>query len=97
MNGEEAMVAFRGSDTRVSLTPDQISHLFERFNRLDKLCSRAFGGSGIGPKIAQLLAQTMGGANWVESAGLDQGSSCTLTSLGSCVKCLSKRIFLIES
>jgi len=78
VNGEEAMVAFRGSDTGVSLTPDQISHLFERYNRLDKSCSRAFGGSGIGLKIAQSLTQTMGGAIWVESAGLGQGSSCTL-------------------
>jgi signal transduction histidine kinase len=81
VNGEDAMVAFRSSDPRVGLTPDQISHLLERFYRVDKSCSRAFGGSGIGLKIAQSLTQTMGGAIWVEGAALGQGSSCTLILL----------------
>ena len=76
---EEAMVAFRISDTGVGLSPEQIAHIFERFYRVDKSRSRAFGGSGIGLTIAQSLAQAMGGEIRVESAGLGQGSSFTLT------------------
>ena len=76
---EEDMVAFRISDTGVGLTPDHISHLFERFYRVDRSRSRAFGGSGIGLTIAQSLALAMGGEIRAESAGLGQGSSFTLT------------------
>ena len=76
---EEDMVAFRVSDTGIGLTPDSIAHLFERFYRVDRSRSRAFGGSGIGLTIAQSLAQAMGGEIRVESAGPGQGSSFTLT------------------
>jgi signal transduction histidine kinase len=73
------MVAFQISDTGVGLTPDHMSHLFERFYRVDKSRSRALGGSGIGLTIAGSLAQAMGGQVRVESAGPGQGSSFTLT------------------
>jgi two-component system sensor histidine kinase BaeS len=76
---EDAMVAFRVSDSGVGLSQEQLSHIFERFYRVDKSRSRAFGGSGIGLTIAQSLAQAMGGEIRVESAGLGQGSSFALT------------------
>jgi two-component system sensor histidine kinase BaeS len=72
-------IAFRISDTGVGLSPEQLAHIFERFYRVDKSRSRAFGGSGIGLTIAQSLAQAIGGEIRVESAGLGQGSSFTLT------------------
>jgi len=76
---EEDMVAFQVIDSGVGLTPEQLSHIFERFYRVDKSRSRALGGSGIGLTIAQSLAQAMQGDIHVESAGLGQGSSFTLT------------------
>ncbi len=76
---EEDTVAFRVTDTGVGLTQEQLAHIFERFYRVDKSRARAFGGSGIGLTIAQSLAQAMGGGIRVESVGLDQGSSFTLT------------------
>ena len=76
---EDTMVAFRVNDTGVGLSPEQLAHIFERFYRVDKSRSRAFGGSGIGLTIARSLAQAMGGEIRVESAGLGQGSSFTLT------------------
>jgi len=76
---EGTMVTFRITDSGVGLTPEQLSHIFERFYRVDKSRSRALGGSGIGLTIAQSLAQAMGGEIQVESAGLGQGSSFTLT------------------
>ena len=53
---QEDTVAFRVSDTGIGLTPEQCSHIFERFYRVDKSHSRAFGGSGIDLTIAQSLA-----------------------------------------
>jgi len=76
---EGAAVAFRITDSGVGLTPDQLAHIFERFYRVDKSRSRAFGGSGIGLTIAQSLAQAMGGEIRAESPGLGRGSSFTLT------------------
>ncbi len=76
---EEDKVAFRVNDTGVGLTSEQLAHIFERFYRVDKSRSRAFGGSGIGLTIARSLAQAMGGEIRAESAGLGQGSSFTLT------------------
>ena len=76
---EEDKVAFRVSDTGIGLTPEQLTHIFERFYRVDKARSRALGGSGIGLTIALSLAQAMGGDIQVTSAGLGQGSSFTLT------------------
>jgi two-component system sensor histidine kinase BaeS len=76
---EEDTVAFRVTDTGVGLTQEQLAHIFERFYRVDKSRSRAFGGSGIGLTIAQSLAQAMRGGIRGESAGLGQGSSFTLT------------------
>jgi two-component system sensor histidine kinase BaeS len=76
---EEGRVAFRVTDTGVGLTKEQLTHIFERFYRVDKSRSRAFGGSGIGLTIAQSLAQAMGGEIRAESAGLGQGSSFILT------------------
>jgi histidine kinase len=79
VNCEAGMIAFRVSDSGVGLSPEQIAHIFERFYRVDKSRSRAFGGSGIGLTIAQSLAQAMGGEIRAESTGLGQGSSFTLT------------------
>jgi len=76
---EEAKVALRVTDSGVGLTPEQLAHIFERFYRVDKSRSRAFGGSGIGLTIAQSLAQAMGGEIRAESAGPGQGSSFILT------------------
>lgn len=75
----ENMVAFQVTDTGIGLTPEQRSHIFERFYRVDKSRARASGGSGIGLTIALSLAQAMGGNLQVASTGLDQGSRFTLT------------------
>lgn len=76
---EEGKVAFRVSDTGVGLSPEQLTHIFERFYRVDKSRVRTPGGSGIGLTIALSLAQAMGGNIQAESAGLGQGSRFTLT------------------
>lgn len=75
----EDQLAFCITDTGVGLTQEQLTHIFERFYRVDTSRSRAFGGSGIGLTIAQSLVQAMGGDIHGASPGLGQGSSFTFT------------------
>jgi signal transduction histidine kinase len=58
---EDTAVAFRVTDTGLGLSPEHLAHIFERFYRVDKSRSRAYGGSGIGLTIAASLAQAMVG------------------------------------
>jgi signal transduction histidine kinase len=49
------------SDTGVGIPPEELSHVFERFYRVDKARTRSEGGAGLGLAIAQRIAQVHGG------------------------------------
>jgi signal transduction histidine kinase len=66
-------------DTGIGLTTEQLSHVFERFYRVDKSRSRAGGGSGIGLTIARHLVEAHHGHLTATSPGPDQGSTFTVT------------------
>ncbi len=59
-------VHLRVADTGRGMTPDQLNHLFEPFNRLGAE-GTAIEGSGIGLTIARTLVERMGGQIGVQS------------------------------
>lgn len=65
-------------DTGMGIPEDAISHLFERFFRVDKARSRQSGGSGLGLAIVRAIVQRNRGDIQVTSA-LDQGSCFTVS------------------
>lgn len=69
-------VLFAVSDTGAGLSPEQVSHLFEPFNRLGAENSSA-QGTGIGLVLCRHLAQAMGGRIEVSSVP-GTGSTFTL-------------------
>jgi signal transduction histidine kinase len=63
------------SDTGIGIAPEHLTHIFDRFYRVDKSRSRRAGsGSGIGLTIARSLIEAHGGSLWAQSAGPGQGS-----------------------
>ncbi|MBI1256430.1 MAG: HAMP domain-containing protein [Chloroflexi bacterium] len=76
---EPKALRFSIQDTGIGLAPQDIERIFQRFYRVDKSRSRAFGGSGIGLTIARHLAEAQGGGLSAESPGLRQGSTFHFT------------------
>lgn len=66
------------SDTGVGIATEHLSHLGERFYRVDKARSREAGGTGLGLSIAQRIASLHGGYLTLSSVP-EQGTTATLT------------------
>jgi two-component system sensor histidine kinase RpfC len=66
------------SDTGIGMDPEEMSHIFSRFEQADLGYARPYSGAGLGLNIANELTALMGGAIDVKSAK-GEGSCFTLT------------------
>ncbi len=66
------------ADTGMGIPPEALSHIFERFYRVDKARSRQSGGSGLGLAIVRAIVNRNKGEIQVDSAP-GQGTTFTVT------------------
>jgi signal transduction histidine kinase len=66
-------------DTGIGIPPEDIDRVFDRFYRIDSSRERDLPGTGLGLAVAQAIVQAHHGSIQVESPGVDQGSTFTMT------------------
>ena len=67
-------------DEGIGVSPDHISHLFNKFSRLDESpFDKRANGYGLGLAICKGIVEAHGGGIWAESEGEGQGTKFTFT------------------
>ncbi len=74
----DGRVKLQVMDNGIGIAPEDQSHIFDRFFRVDKARSREAGGSGLGLSICKWIVEAHGGEISVES-GLGKGSIFSVT------------------
>lgn len=67
------------ADNGQGISSKDLPHIFTRFFRADKSRSRNSGGSGIGLTISKQLVEAHGGSIWIESEGINKGTTVSFT------------------
>jgi PAS domain S-box-containing protein len=74
ISGTGDAVTVAVTDEGIGISAEDISHLFQKFYRVDSSATRTIGGTGLGLYLCRTIVELAGGRIWVESK-LGQGSS----------------------
>jgi len=74
LTGNDKVAQCYVRDTGPGIPPDDVSHLFQKFYRVDSSATRTIGGTGLGLFICRKIIELYDGRIWVESQ-LGKGSS----------------------
>ena len=66
------------TDTGAGISPEALSHIFNRFYRTEETVSRDQSGTGLGLAIVKAIVDAHGGVISAQSDGRDKGSTFTL-------------------
>ena len=77
LDANEGHAVIHIQDTGVGIAPQDQTHIFDRFYRVNRDRSRATGGAGLGLSIAQAIAQAHQGSIQVQSQ-VSRGSTFTV-------------------
>lgn len=67
ITGDDAHVVVSVVDNGIGIPKEDISHLFQKFYRVDNTDTREIGGTGLGLYLCRRLVEAMDGRIWVES------------------------------
>lgn len=74
LTGNDSVVQLYVRDTGAGIPAEDISHLFQKFYRVDNSATRTIGGTGLGLFICRKIIELYQGRIWVEST-LGKGST----------------------
>ncbi len=63
------------TDSGIGIKPEDLDRVFNSFEQVDGSTSRCYEGTGLGLSLTRSMVELHGGRIWVESKGLEQGSS----------------------
>jgi signal transduction histidine kinase len=66
-------------DNGIGIEPDMITHIFDEYRQSEHATTRHYGGLGLGLTIAGHIVKLHKGTIDVESMGIGQGSTFTIT------------------
>jgi PAS domain S-box-containing protein len=79
LGGNDAEVHITVSDTGLGISAEDISHLFQKFYRIDSSETRTIGGTGLGLYLVRRVIELHNGRVWAESDGAGKGARFNIT------------------
>ena len=68
LDDEHIRLRFVVADTGAGISPENSSHIFEKYRQADASVARSYGGTALGLAICKSLSEAMGGSIGVDSA-----------------------------